>query len=50
MLFRSVYDSYTDDDGTYIAGKMSMKEYLDSGLYRDDKMRDYEKKVDKELS
>ena len=45
-----VYDSYTDDDGTYIAGKMSMKEYLDSGLYRDDKMRDYEKKVDKELS
>lgn len=45
-----VYDSYMDDDGTYLSGKMSTKEYLDSGLYRDDKMRSYEQKVDRELS
>ena len=29
---------------------MSANDYLDSSLYRDDKMRDYERKVDRELS
>lgn len=45
-----VYDSYMDDEGTYLSGKMSANDYLDSSLYRDDKMRDYERKVDRELS
>lgn len=44
-----VHDCYMDDDGAYISGKMSLNEYMDSDLYREDKMRDYEQKVDREL-